>query len=219
MKSKKVVLIAFLLAVLFILTANCFGSEGETCKAGDIIRFGGQNWQVLELKDGHALIITENVEIIGPGHYNYIMLNITWVNCSMRIYLNNEYLNNFSAEERERIRATYIANNNNPWFGTAGGGGTMDRVFLLSAEEVVRYFGDSGQLQNRPLGMTWITDKYDSARIAMDDTGKAAFWWLRSPGAMPHLASAIDAQGVIWLFGTGVSNRPLGARPALWLKL
>ena len=66
MKSKKSALIAFFLTFLFIFTAKCFGSEVDTCKAGDIIRFGGQNWQVLELKDGHALIITENVKIIGP---------------------------------------------------------------------------------------------------------------------------------------------------------
>jgi len=138
----------------------------------------------------------------------------------MRIFLNNEYLDKFSEEERVRIRETYIENNNNPWYGTTGGGGTRDRVFLLSAEEVVRYFGDSGGLQSKPGGIIgWITDSYDSARIGRDETGKAAFWWLRSPGAMPHLASAIDPTGVIWLYGTGVSNSPLGARPALWLKL
>jgi len=210
---------AFILTVMFFLTAYCFSSELETCKAGDIIKFGGQNWRVLDIQDDHALIITENVKIIGRGHYHHTLLGITWVNSSMRIYLNNEYLNNFSAEERSRIRETYIANNNNPWFGTSGGGGTMDRVFLLSAEEAVRYFGDSGQLQSRPQGMTWITDMYDSARIGRDEEGNRAFWWLRTPGAMPHLASAIDATGVIWLYGTGVSNRPLGARPALWLKL
>ena len=207
--------------IIFILTALMFFLvQGiNAYEIGDIIEFGGQNWQVLDIQDGHALIITENVKIIGPGHYNYILMSITWVNCSMRIYLNNEYLNNFSTEERGRIRATSIENNRNPWFGTTGGGATIDTVFLLSAEEVVRYFGDSGQLQNRPTGMTWISDMHDSARIGRDDAGNRAFWWLRSPGALPNLAAAIDANGVIWLYGTGVSNRPLGARPALWLKL
>jgi len=213
--------------VIFILTALMFFSvQGTNANAnanayevGNIIEFGSQNWLVLDVQDGHALIISETVKIIGPGHYNYILLDITWVNCSMRFYLNNEYLNNFNAEERLRIRETSIVNNNNPWFGTTGGGATMDRVFMLSAEEVVRYFGDSGQLKNRPAGMMWISDMYDSARVGRDDAGNKAFWWLRSPGALTNLASAIDANGVLWLYGTGVSNRPLGARPALWLKL
>jgi len=189
-------------------------------QTGDIIEFGGLRWLVLDVQDGYALIITENVKMIGDGRYNHMGLSVTWANSSVRQYLNTEYLENFNTAERARIRETYIETDNNPWYGTNGGGGIRDRVFFLSLEEVVRYFGDSGQLPYRPDDwiIGWISDDYNSARRARDEDGNAAFWWLRSPGSIARLASGIDPQGVIWMYGTGVSNS-LPARPALWLRL
>jgi hypothetical protein len=172
------------------------------------------------VQDGYALIITENVKMVGDGRYHIFLRNITWANSSVRSYLNNEYLENFSAEERARIRETYVITGNNPWYGSFGGGNIRDRVFFLSLEEVVRYFGDSGQLPYRPNDwiIGWISDDYNSARRALNEDGNGAFWWLRSPGSSPRLASGIDPLGVIWMHGTGVSNA-LPARPALWLRL
>ena len=191
-----------------------------TYETGDLIEFGGHSWQVLDVQDGYALIITENVKMLGDGRYNRFAVTVTWANSTMRLYLNTEYLDNFSEAERARIRETYVATGNNPWYGTHGGAGIRDRVFFLSLEEVVRYFGDSGQLPYRPDDwiIGWISDDYNSARRARDEAGNGAFWWLRSPGSIARLASGIDPQGVIWMYGTGVSNS-LPARPALWLRL
>jgi len=206
--------------LISLMTLIVFSAQAQ--EAGGIIEFGGQRWVVLDVQDGYALIITENVKIIGTGQYNRSGINISWANSTMRSYLNNEYLNIFSEEERARIRETYVITNNNPWYDVNGGGNIMDKVFLLSLEEVVRYFGDSGQMRIKPDNMidrVYLSDMYDSARIARDDTGRQAFWWLRSPGSAARLASGIDARGTIWMYGTGVSNDSLGARPALWLKL
>ena len=213
---KKTVLVAFVMAALLFFSAQTATAH----EVGDIIEFGGRRWVLLQLQCNYALVITENVEIIGSGQFNSFHRNITWANSTVRFYLNNEYLDNFSAAERARIRETYIITNNNPWYGTNGGGSISDKVFFLSLEEVVRYFGDSGQLPNRPADrlIGWINDEYNSARRARDDTGNAAFWWLRSPGAIANLTSGIDATGAIWMYGTGVTNS-LGARPALWLRL
>jgi hypothetical protein len=82
----------------------------------------------------------------------------------------------------------------------------------------VLYFGDSGQLGNRPEGARWISDDYNSLRKTQDEDGGISWWWLRSPGGGGHLAAAVDGTGVITMFGTGISNEG-GARPALWLNL
>lgn len=213
---KKNILAIITLAVLILFPMQTITAQN----VGDVIEFGGLSWQVLDVQDTYALIITENVMMIGTGQFNRFHSNITWANSSMRFYLNNEFLDNFIPAERARIRETFTITNNNPWYGTFGGGSIMDRVFLLSAEEVVRYFGDSGSWPNRPENrlIGWISDDYDSARRARDADGNAALWWLRTPGAKGNVASAIDPTGVIWLFGTGVTNSA-GARPALWLRL
>ena len=213
---KKNILKLLALAALIIFPIQ----TSAAYEAGDIIEFGGRRWVLLQLQGNYALVITENVEIIGSGQFNTFHRNITWANSSMRFYLNNEFLYNFSAAERARIRETYTITNNNPWYGVHGGGSISDKVFFLSLEEVVYYFGDSGQLPNRPADRlaAWISDEYNSARRARDEAGNAAFWWLRSPGAIPNLTSGVDATGAIWMYGTGVTNS-LGARPALWLRL
>ena len=42
-----------------------------------------------------------------------------------------------------------MENKDNQWQGTKGGNTTADKVFLLSLEEVVKCFGDSGDLKNK----------------------------------------------------------------------
>ena len=61
------------------------------------------------------------------------------------------------------------------------GNATKDRIFLLSIEEVVKYFGDSGQFKNRPKDAYFIEDQYNSARIAEDADGIVFWWWRRPP--------------------------------------
>ena len=192
-------------------------------KAGDQIQFGAHSWRVLDVQGNHALIVTEN--IIGNRMYHTGHLGVTWEKCEMRKYLNGEFLDAFSDYDKARIRRTSVANNDNPWFRTNGGNKTEDSVFLLSIEEVVWYFGDSGQMHKRPSSKDWwITDRYDKARIAHESVGvnRASWWWLRSPGGDSGRASYIDTGGSLRLFGNDVIwSRGVGGgvRPALWLEL
>ena len=198
---------------------------------GETIEFGGYSWVVLDVKDNYALVITEHAHILrGGGYWHDIWGPITWEASSIRRYLNDTFYNRFSAEDRKRIRLTYIENNDNPWDGTdrwfnsTGGENTMDKIFFLSVREVVRYFGDSGQMDDRPdnigaLRIIWISDEYDYGRIGRDETGTALSWWLRTPGAHQRLVTFIDPIGSIAMYGTSSPQTPVAARPALWLSL
>ena len=42
------------------------------CQSGDEIKFGGYNRRVLDVRDGKALIITENVIELCPFNVQYI---------------------------------------------------------------------------------------------------------------------------------------------------
>jgi hypothetical protein len=101
-----------------------------------------------------------------------------------------------------------------------GGIDTIDKVFLLSIEEAVKYFGDSGQLQNRPKNADYlINDQYNSARIAKFSDDEASWWWLRSPGRDSNRAAYVLDFGYIDLSGGFFNRDDGGVRPALWLKL
>jgi len=222
---RKTVIFALAVVLMFAFVTGALASP--TPEVGDIIQFGEWDWRVLDVQDGRALIITENAIDRRPYHEH--REDISWETSCLREHLNGEFLESFTAIERERIEEISVLNTDNLWYETTGGNDTIDKVFLLSLEEVVKYFGDSGQLQDRPEGRHWIYDEYNSARIVMivvndeDDDGEdnevALWWWLRSPGYYSYRAAFVYADGRINVGGNYVNYYGGGVRPALWLNL
>ena len=186
---------------------------------GDIIEFGAYTWRVLDRNGGQVLIVSEN--IIEDRFYHTSWTNITWAECSLRAYLNNNFYNSiaFSNEDRSRIIQVTNVNLDNQWHGAPGGVDTNDRIFLLSIAEMVKYFGDSGQLENRPPDPdAWqIDDQYNSNRIATFNDNPGV-WWLRSPGYNDDYVSYISPEGTIHMVGI-FAEVLCGVRPALWINL
>lgn len=182
------------------------------------VQFGGYTWRVLDMREDRALLLSEAILELRPYHKAYT--DITWEQCDLRAYLNGAFLGKFSSEDQARIAPVALGNPDNPWFGIEGGGDTTDRIFLLSLEEVVQYFGDSGLLKNRPKDTYGIDDEYNGDRIAKFGSDPE-WWWLRSPGCSVRDAAGIHDDGVICVLGDDVNNEidPCGVRPALWLNL
>ena len=194
---------------------------------GDKVIFGEYKWRILDVQSDRSLIMTEN--IIEQRPYHKKMMDTTWENCGLRKYLNNEFLDRFKDEDKERILLIENKNISNPWYGTNGGENTQDYVFLLDIEDVVcRYFGDSSRhLQNRkPTERYWFHKKDENSikRMAKLD-GHGYWWWLRSPGRNNRNAVYIHNNGCVGINGNSVFFRTFGAerdggvRPALWLSL
>jgi len=180
-------------------------------------KLGGIDWLMLAVEDGKALLITE--KIIGTQPYHKEGDEITWAECSLRDYLNGKFYDSLG-DDRLRIADTWVITNNNPWCGTDGGDPVTDKIFLLSIEEVVQYFGDSGQLKNiNPKSEYYIYDKFNVVRIAYGEKDKASWWWLRSPGGASIFAAFVDDDGEVSLSGYFVDCDTVGVRPAMWLNL
>ena len=188
---------------------------------GETIEFGGIVWRVLDVQGSSALVISEFV--LESRRYHERREDITWAESTIRQYLNGSFLRRFSEAEQARILETVLENNDNPWFGTYGGEDTTDRIFLLSLEELVRYFGDSGQLENkdgRPVAFG-INDEFNSARASRKTDGRDFTWRLRSPGVRNDSSATVNTYGVVSVIGSPVSSSGIagGIRPALWLNL
>ena len=204
--------------------------ESEALNIGSIVRFGKYDWRILDVQDGKALLLSENVLAIRKYHSENT--EITWATCDLRQYLNTSFLDDtFTSDEKTRMAETTISTKDNQWFGTPGGIDTVDKIFLLSLEETVKYFGDSGHLSNRPdysyqiqgdYDSYRIDDEYNSSRIAVDkDNGNAQWWWLRSPGCRKNDATYIRLAGLVNMGDVliDVITYSGGVRPALWLNL
>ncbi|MDF2873128.1 MAG: hypothetical protein K0R05_4703, partial [Anaerocolumna sp.] len=118
-------------------------------QVGDKIVFGKYEWRVLDMQSNTALIITE--DIIEQRAYHDAYKDITWADCSLRKYLNNEFFDKFAAADKSRITPVINKNPDNQWYGSNGGADTRDSIFLLSLEEVTcQYFGDSSSKLYNP---------------------------------------------------------------------
>ena len=174
-------------------------ANNDSPAVGSIYQFGGLDWRVLDVKDGKALLITE--DIVEKRAYNDEFVDVTWETCSLRNYLNGNFLRaHFSAEEQGRIALTTVANNDNAQYGTPGGNDTQDKLFLLSIEEANSYFADKAD------------------RVAKYN-GPDYWWWLRSPGNYASYAAYVSNDGGVGAGGDDVNRVNNGVRPALWLNL
>lgn len=220
MKSEKIAAGLVAAVLLFCLTAcqaDTSASLDDLSVGQEGVWFGPYSWEVLDIQDGKALLITE--DILEMIRYNEEYEAIVWADSTLRAYLNGEfYENNFSDEEKARIVTVTNTTPDNAWFGTEGGPDTEDKIFLLSTEEVVRYFGDSGQLENgNPDSSYSIEDEYGKERIAQFEDANER-WWLRSPGIEPEFTSMVARCGMLEVGGYFAEKRE-GLRPALWITL
>lgn len=196
----------------------------KTAKVGDYVFFGayeqdnntsnGQEyieWLVLEVKGGKALVISKYALDCKP--YNTSDTDVTWETCTLRKWLNNDFINAaFSADERTMIPTVTVSADKNPDYSTNPGNATQDQVFLLSIAEVNKYFSSYSARQCKP------TD-YAVANGAWESDSGNCWWWLRSPGVYQYYAADVNYDGVFNEFGNYV-NLAFGAvRPALWIDL
>ncbi len=209
------------------------------------VKLGGIDWRVLSIENNKALLISEI--IIEEQMYDIGFKDVTWENCSIREYLNGEFYNKLGTAKSAVLETS---NWSYSPFYESDHTTTTDKVFLLDVHDVVRYFGDGGiflwdierySKENSKFILKsdgkYLHDQYDTARIASDETGRATWWWLRSPGESiyhpfkvlkrggfikahyKYKAAVVDFDGSVDIGGCTVNYSGVGVRPALWLNL
>ncbi len=199
-------------------------------RVGEIIAFGGYDWNVLAIDQDKTLIITK--DIIEKRAYHVAYQDVTWETCTLRAYLNGEFYNRFRNADKKRIAKVRNNNPNNEYLtyggnirSTRGGNPTDDFVFLLSIHEVIKYFHTTDlSAEDRDRGkskkqLSWAPSSYpQSDDLAAAYAGKSWRWWLRSPGFVSNHAAYVHDDGYVNVYGYNVLNAYAGVRPALYLR-
>lgn len=164
-KAKRIIILCCVIAILSsLISASALAANlsDSSVSVGDTITFGSYEqdnnsangtetieWQVLDVQDGKALIISKYV--LDSQSYNPERVAMTWEECNLRKWLNDEFLNAaFTAAEQEQIISTTIQNPNNSSYGTDGGNDTTDHIFLLNIEESLNYFPSNDERVVKP---------------------------------------------------------------------
>ena len=194
-------------------------------KEGAVIKFGHYEqdndtsngpeeikWRVMAAEGNRVLLISEYALDAKP--YNEKYTDITWENCTLREWLNGEFLQTaFNSGEQGKIETTHIINDDNPSYGTNGGNDTYDKVFLLSIEEVNNYFSSDDE---RKAVVTKFAEA-NGAYVDMD-CGGTGWWCLRSPGNFTDYAANVLPDGSVDNYGNYVYITVGVVRPALWIN-
>ena len=173
----------------------------------DTIKFGTGTdnepieWYILEDNGSEALLLSKY--LLAYKGYNEEQKDITWENCTIRKWLNSDFVNSsFTRNEQKSIIVTDIINNDNE-YNVKGGNTTKDKLFLLSVDESKKYLSGKMKAEGKSNGGTIIPINFYT-------------WWLRSPGDAQDKAAYID-NGSEYFFGTYVYVE-YGIRPAMWVK-
>ena len=179
-------------------------------------------WLVLDYdgENNRALLISRYG--LDAKQYHTKQSKVTWEKCSLRKWLNKEFLESvFTPEEQEAISITEVDNGpDQQGYATAtikkGGKKTKDKVFLLSYAEAGAFF------PGHQLRQCAVTDYAMAKRARTDDVHQTegrptGEWLLRSPGSDLTGVVVVGKAGhfsALWVdAGMGV------IRPVIWVDL
>lgn len=197
MKKLSICMIVFLMSLLVI-------SAQADAAVGDMIIFGSwhQNsdaqdntpiqWRVLDIQDDRALLISEMALDSRP--YDLYRVNATWDQCTLRAWMNTEFLNEaFTPDQQKAILVTTLDNG-------AECPSTEDKMFLLTYLEGRCY-----------LSSEELIARYTQYASRKDGFSDIAFSWTRESDHMINMIGT-ECGGLFQIDENAV-------RPAMWVSL
>ena len=139
-------------------------------------------WRVLSVEGDDAFLMAD--EVLDSKQYNESSGDITWENCTLRKWLNEDFFNTaFSQEEQDAIVETKVINPDSPANKNSieGGNDTLDKVYLLSRQEA----------SDEALG---FNSDFEYS-ISTNTRKTSAKWWLRSPASSSSSATIVGSDG------------------------
>lgn len=214
-------------------------------------------WRVIDKADGKVLLLCD--KLLDSFAYNTnpaqaVLTDVTWENCSLRAFLNDEsengFLSMFTADERALMLTTHLENKAANAELTAQWGGfedqgekkysdlatqnrpddpdTDDRVFLLSYQEILQYFGEPTEaytggsdypfsaMQCNPAWRAYVTDAVLTGYY--DNDTRAGAWMTRTlcnSHSEEDMVVYITSDGEVFDYFTYAS---MFIRPAVWVS-
>lgn len=197
----------------------------KVANVGDCIFFGSYEqdnnaengkedieWLVLATDGNRKLLISKYGLDCKP--YNEEYEDVTWKTCTLRKWLNEEFINSaFTKTEQKIIPTVTVTADKNPDYDTDPGKNTKDKIFLLSIDEANRYFSSNTDRQCKATEYAKGQGGYVNS-----DNGNSA-WLLRSPGNYTNSAAVVSVYGEVSEYGWDVDYSSRVVRPALWVNL
>ena len=208
----------------------------KKAQVGDVVTYGRYpqkkggtdetpvEWIVLDVRENKALLLSQYALDSKP--YNDQTTTVTWETCTLRAWLNGEFLSMaFSKGERKAILTTVVDNSESQiraGWNAIGGNDTRDQIFLLSYGEAKTYLGFNGSSSMSPRAIQTPYAKMRSGQSFGTYKQESGNWWLRSPGRLQNYAAIVQSDGSEGFVQVGhyeYTSDATFVRPALWIDL
>lgn len=168
------------------------------------------SWRVLAMEQDKVLLLAEkNLDCL-PYHLEDKA--VTWETCTLRSWLNSDFLNAaFTEEEQRAILTAKVQTEDNSLYQTKGGAAVEDQLFVLSAQEAAQYFPDDRARQA-------ANTAYALEQRAYHSPEGNGWWWLRTPGIEENIVSNVNYSGTVDEYGNYVYSIGGCVRPAFWIN-
>lgn len=200
-------------------------------------------WEVVSEENGRMLVVSRY--ILDFQHYNNTKSHVTWEECTLRAWLNGDFIDTaFTEEERAQILSVTLTNPDNSYSDADCGNDTEDQVFCLSVDEIFENFEynqwdeeyEDGHFQvllteatpyaiaqgviPREISSSDYSENLTSFGYTEDSLGvNSGYWWLRS-NSIGTNACFVDMYGRTgWTYSTVVDRPGIGVRPAMYLPV
>lgn len=211
-----------------LLCSSCGSgvSPEEKFRVGNIVTFGtypqtadGEKapieWIVLEREGNRALLISNRALDTRPYHDEDA--DVTWETCSLRKWLNEDFLNQaFTKKQRSAILTTRVKPDLDVNKGIDAGAETQDKVFILSGSEAFLYFDSYAARECRPT--SYAIENGAMASTDRDTMGNV-MWWVRTPGWWQNHAAFVRYDGTVLSGGFEVNQDFRTIRPVIWVDI
>ena len=172
-------------------------------------------WEILEYsEDGKSALVVSKYILVSK-EYDSRDKGVTWENCELRKWLNSDFFNNaFSKNEKKLIKQVTVKTE-----ATKGNSRkkskkedivTEDRIFLLSKEELDKYFIPNADKDKNYDGVQLLS------RICRYSGGNSYRWFLRSNTDDGDYVKVVSHYGD---FDESSFWEDEGVRPAFWVDL
>lgn len=208
-----------------VATWDCvyFGRYPQSDATGELS--DSIKWRVLSVSEDEALLMADsNLDV---QRYNESFDKVTWENSTLRSWLNAYFFNRaFSNEEQNDIIDTAVENSRYNRYGIYGGNDTIDKVFVLSADEVMKEEYGFVQTTGENTGRVRRNTAYVAAGGFLSAEGSNAYeagspdvWWLRTAGENSYKAATVQFNGNISLAGDTVSLKNCVVCPVIKIDI
>ena len=116
------------------------------------------------------------------------------------------------------MEKTNVSADKNPNYSTDPGNATTDKVFLLSANEVNKYFGSDEDRKCIPTEYAKANGAYTESKYTKNSV-LTCFYWLRSPSDDQYGATRVYGDGSVNSSRYAIDDGSCCVRPTVWLSI